>query len=134
MSDLLARGVLTRGAHWTDWVREYCEHLRGIAAGRIDPATADERKRLLAARASRAELELELRQRQLVNASAVERAARQLARSARDALRAVPPRLAPLLAPIADAAEIERALDREIDAVCAELAALPKKLQAIADE
>lgn len=60
VSDLLSRGVLTDGAAAGLWLREYCGHLREIAAGRfaagdIDLAT----ERAMLARVQREKIEMQ---------------------------------------------------------------------------
>lgn len=56
VSDLIGRGVLSEGAIGVEWVREYCGHLREIAAGRVadgDLDLAGERARLAKEQADR---------------------------------------------------------------------------------
>ncbi|MCC7487281.1 MAG: terminase small subunit, partial [Burkholderiales bacterium] len=83
-------------------------------AARWGGESQEARRRLVSAQASRAELELQRRQGALVSAEEVRLGARATAREVRDALLAIPDRLAPALVSIRDAATMRQALAGEI--------------------
>lgn len=60
ISDLIARGVLTEGASADRWLKEYCGHMREVAAGRLADGGLDlaaERARLAKAQADKVEMQ-----------------------------------------------------------------------------
>lgn len=129
VSDLVRRGVVRPGDTLLEQARCVFAHLRAVAAGRVEPTgISEQRERWLAAKAASAELVLAERQRRLVVATDVERAARNLLRAARDRIRAWPARVAPILAAEASAAECERRLAAECDALVEQLARLPSEV------
>lgn len=69
------------------------------------------------------EHELQMKKGELVRAADVRQAANEKARIARDALLAIPDRLAPLVAVESDPAKVHALLATEMRRVCAELAA-----------
>lgn len=90
-----------------------------------DPRLVDAKARTERLRADLLEMEIREKRAELIDADAARRVQFNLARSTRNAILAVPSRLAPLLAPIADAAEIERMLDAELRQICQQIAATP---------
>jgi phage terminase Nu1 subunit (DNA packaging protein) len=134
VTDYVHRGIVRPGDTLAEQVRAVFAHLRAVAAGRVEPAgIAEQRERLLAAKAARAELELAERQGRLVRAADVARAARSLLRAARDTIRAWPARLAPILAAESSATECERRLAVECDQLVEQLAQLPGAVVRSAD-
>lgn len=120
VADLVARGVLARGAPGHAWLVAYTGHLRDQASGRLEAAAvADERRRLLAARAAKAELELAEQRGQLVRAADVQSATFKVWRGVRDAIVAIPARLAAQLAGEPDAGRCGALLDQELRAALA---------------
>lgn len=94
-------------------------------SGASDPVLVREKARTERLRAEILEDDLRRRRGELIEADQARRVQFNLARTTRNAFLAVPPRLAPLLAPISDAAEIERILDTEIRKICQQLASAP---------
>jgi phage terminase Nu1 subunit (DNA packaging protein) len=90
-----------------------------------DPMLVEAKARTEKLRADLLEIEIREKRGELVEADQVRRVNFNLARTTRNALLALPARLAPLLAPIADASEIERLLEAEIRKVCVQLASTP---------
>jgi phage terminase Nu1 subunit (DNA packaging protein) len=91
------------------------------AAARVSATTEEERRRLIAAQATKAELDLKVRAGELVNARDFRAGAERAARELREALLAVPPRIAPVLAP--DSPErVQALLQRELEQVLRGLA------------
>jgi hypothetical protein len=92
-------------------------------------ASGDQRSRIReaarseAARAELLEYELGLKRGTLILTEDVKRAAFEKARIARDALLAIPDRLAPLLAAEQDPAQVHAILAQELRRVCSELSA-----------
>ncbi|MDL1863137.1 hypothetical protein FBR04_19220 [Betaproteobacteria bacterium PRO7] len=126
VAELVRLHVLRPGETAGEWVHAYCTRLRTQAAGRLElPGIAEQRQRLLAAKAARAELELAKQQGRVVLAADVERAAKNLARAARDLVRAWPSRIAPIVAAESTPAACERLLATECDALVAQLSQLP---------
>lgn len=120
VADLVARGVLARGAPGHAWLIAYIGHLRDQASGRLEAAAvADERRRLLAARAAKAELELAEQRGQLVRAADVEGATFKAWRTVRDSVVAIPARLAAQLAGESAASRCGALLDHELRAALA---------------
>jgi hypothetical protein len=91
-------------------------------AGQATPEYFGHRSRHEAAKAEMAELELAERRGELVNAAAVERAAFEQARAARDRLMAIPDRLAAELAAETDARRVHEKITAEILLACRVLA------------
>ena len=98
-------------------------------AERDDPMLVEAKARTERLRADLLEIDLQKARGELIPAADAQRVQFNLARATRNALLALPARLSPLLAPIADAAEIERLLEAEIRKVCAQLAATPSTEQ-----
>lgn len=72
VSDLLVRGVLTDGAAAGQWLREYCGHMREIAAGRLGNGDLDlvtERARLARVQRERIEMQNAMTRRTLLPAT-----------------------------------------------------------------
>lgn len=90
-----------------------------------DPLLVNAKTRTEKLRADLLELDLREKRGELIVADDARRVQFNLARSTRNAILAVPARLAPLLAPIADAAEIERVLETELRKICQQLASTP---------
>ncbi len=75
VSDLLGRGVLTDGADGGQWLREYCGHLREIAAGRAAAGELDlagERARLAKEQADKIAMQNAERRGELAPVAAME--------------------------------------------------------------
>ena len=100
---------------------------RPPAAERDDsnPMLLEVKARSERARAELLEMEIMEKRGELVVADQVRRVQFNLARSTRNALLALPARLSPLLAPVTDAAEIERLLEAEIRKICQQIASTP---------
>lgn len=90
-----------------------------------NPLLIDAKARTEKLRADLLEIEIREKRGELIVANDARRVQFNLARSTRNAILAVPARLAPLLAPIADAAEIERVLEAELRKICQQLATTP---------
>ncbi len=90
-----------------------------------DPFLVEAKTRTELLKAELLEIELAEKRGELINADDARRVSLNLARSTRNAFMALPARLAPILAPIADAAEVERLLEAEIRKVCQQLATTP---------
>jgi phage terminase Nu1 subunit (DNA packaging protein) len=90
-----------------------------------DPMLVEAKARTEKLRADLLEIEIREKRGELVDADQVRRVQFNLARSTRNALLALPARLAPLLAPIGDASEVERHLEAEIRKICQQLASTP---------
>jgi len=115
VSGLIAGGVLERDGRVGDWLRAYCRHVREAAAGRDETSPlANERRRLTAAKAALAELEVRRRAGELVEVVAIEREYGRALRAARDAVFAVPPRVSPVVAAETDASAVDQLLHREL--------------------
>ncbi|MEW6169876.1 MAG: hypothetical protein AB1651_19660 [Pseudomonadota bacterium] len=98
----------------------------GAAAQSLsDPVLVREKARTERLRAQILEDDLRRRRGELIEADQARRVHFNLARTTRNALLALPPRLAPLIAPITDASEVERLLDDEIRKICHQLASVP---------
>ena len=109
--------------------RQFADRTRARVDGRLPGAQAaagrlyrDARTKRETALARLAELQLAERSGRLVDAGEVTQWAFDQARHARNALMAIPARVAGVLAGLVDPAEIERRLKREVEAVCVELA------------
>lgn len=92
----------------------------GQAAAKRDPTVETERRRLLAAQATRAELELAARAGVLVDAVRFREGAARATRALTDALLAVPARIAPVLDP-ANARRAQDLIDAELRQVLANM-------------
>lgn len=95
----------------------------GSASG--DPMLVKEKARTERLRAELLEIELRQRRGELVEAVDARRVQFNLARTTRNALLALPPRLAPIFASMTDASEIERLFDSELRKLCAQLSSTP---------
>lgn len=75
VSDLLGRAVLTDGASGGEWLKQYCRHLREIAAGRAtngDLDLATERARLAKEQADKISMQNAERRGELAPVAAME--------------------------------------------------------------
>jgi phage terminase Nu1 subunit (DNA packaging protein) len=124
ISDLAGRGIAVRGGRGFDLprsVRNYCHHLREVAAGRggDSPGLTAERVRLAKAQADIAELKAAETRGTMLDSGAVEDEWSGILRGVRAGMLAVPGRVSqrlPHLTPF-DVSE----LDREVRAVLTEL-------------
>ncbi|MBS3996605.1 MAG: hypothetical protein KGZ67_04610 [Hydrogenophaga sp.] len=73
VSDMVGRGVLHPGQSLKEWMRAYCNHMRGVAAGRgSDAELARERAELTRINSQRARLKLEMEQGESAPIAAIE--------------------------------------------------------------
>lgn len=93
--------------------------------GPFDPTLVEAKARTEKLRADLLEMEIREKRGELIDADQARRVQFNLGRSARNGFLAIPSRLAPLLAPITDAAQIERMLEAEIRQVCQQIATTP---------
>jgi phage terminase Nu1 subunit (DNA packaging protein) len=130
ISDYVKRGVVRPGDTLAEQLRGVFSHLRAAAAGRVDPpGIAEQRERLLRAKAEAAELELRRKRGQLVDGDAVRRVGFSLYRAARNALLAWSARLAPLVAAESSQDVCARILTAEVERLCEDLAAIPEQVR-----
>lgn len=115
VSELVGRGVLRPGDTVREQLHAAFAHLRAVAAGRQeDEGITAERRRLLRARADAAELDARERAGELVVWADVEAAMAAKLTGARDTLRSVADRLAPVLVAESDIGKVREALAAEI--------------------
>ena len=114
VSQLIRKGVLTRGASIGQWHREYLENLRKLAAGfksdYIDLDLIKERARLAARQSEKLEIELAEKRHDLVPIAAIASALNFLNGTIRSKLLAFPSRMKSLC-PELTTRELTRATD-----------------------
>jgi phage terminase Nu1 subunit (DNA packaging protein) len=91
VSDMVGRGVLHPGQSLKEWTRAYCNHMRGVAAGRgSDADLAKERAELTRINAQRALIKLEMEQGESAPVAAIEQVMASIGRGIAGQLEPLP--------------------------------------------
>lgn len=118
VSDMITRGVLQPSHSLKDWNRAYCNHMRGVAAGRgSDAELAKERAELTRINAQRAMIKLEIEQGETAPVAAIEQVLASVGRGIAGHLEPLPGaihKLCPGLTPEA-LALVQRAVSSACD-------------------
>ena len=131
---LVKEGIVKRVARGTydllGSARGYIAYQRANmpSPGKVILDFAEERARLVSAKANLAEMEEQQRRRELILAQDAYDTAFELAREAQEALIAIPDRLASVVAAESDAVKVHKLMEEEIRHVCEALAGGAQKM------
>ena len=118
VSDMVTRGVLQPGQSLKEWMRAYCNHMRGVASGRgSDAELAKERAELTRVNSQRARIKLEVEQGETAPVAAIEQVLASIGRGIAGKLEPLPGtlhKLCPELTPEALVA-VQRAISDACD-------------------
>lgn len=96
VSELLARGVIKHGAAAGEWLKDYCSHIREVAAGRAaagDLDLAGERARLAKEQADKIAMQNEVSRRELAPVTLIEEVLAKVGRQIAGVLESIPVQL-----------------------------------------
>ena len=123
--ELIGGDVITRASRGAyepaTFVPEYCRHLRKRASGRPS-LDGDARKRLDAARADLAELELAEKNRELIPLNLIEEHLTKMFATIRQKFLSLPTKTAPMLHAKKTVHRVQKYLEKEIHEILQELA------------
>lgn len=117
VSDMVGRGVLHPGQSLKEWTRAYCNHMRGVAAGRgSDAELAKERAELTRVNRERAQIKLALELGESAPVAAIEQVLAAVGRTVAGQLEPLPGVLHKLCPALTPEALVE--MQRAISAAC----------------